>query len=85
MNQKAKKPAKSLVGLFFHSDPSLKDSTFCEGEIEAHLGDGLHLVRVSKWNKAQPFCLRLVRIDEMTSWFFYDEKDSRDVGLAKLQ
>lgn len=61
---------RSLVGKFFHT---FKDSKVqWQGYVISEPRDGFFLVQLFDWLMGEPSCQKLVRIEEMLSWDFYD-------------
>lgn len=62
----------SLVGSFFHSDASLQ----WQGCVVAEAVRGeVYLVELFEWLSGRSTHQRLVRMDDMTEWRFYDSAE----------
>ena len=75
-----------LVGQYFHS---IKDGrVLWQGLVIGDIGDGKHyLVQLFEWLMGEPSIQRIVTIEEMRDWFFYDSAEqmifSYEHGSAK--
>jgi len=58
----------SLVGSYFHSDAARG----WQGCVVAEPTPGLYLVELFGWMAGEPTDQRLVPLDDMTGWCFYD-------------
>lgn len=64
------KDRKTLEGKFFHS---FKDGKVVwQGYVIAEAKDGYFLVQLFEWVMGEPSCQKLVRVDTMLGWDFYD-------------
>ena len=62
-----------LVGRFFHS---VKDGHIeTQGEVIGRPEPGLYLVTYFDWVTGEPSVCRLVTIDQMKTWLFYEDLD----------
>lgn len=59
----------SLVGSYFHGD----DERQWQGCVVAEPSPGVFLVELFEWLVGSSSEQRLVRLDEMTEWHFYDD------------
>ncbi len=61
----------SLVGSFFHTDPERQ----WQGCVVAEVAPGVYLVELFEWIAGSSSGQRLVRIEEMSDWTFYDSSE----------
>jgi hypothetical protein len=62
-----------IVGRFFHT---LKEGQiFEQGEVISRPEPGWYLVTVFDWLTGDPYVCRLVRLEDMTEWFFYENSE----------
>jgi len=85
MKSKMNRVPVPLVGRFFHS---LKDGQIhWQGAVHGNPEPGWYMVVLFEWVTGAPNVERLVRIEEMASWFFYRDaeemKESFDSGVAR--
>lgn len=90
--QKAALPARdTLNGLFFHSTTSETkegksvETVLWQGLILGSPFPGYYLVQLFEWLMGGPSCLRLVRIEEMTSWRLYPTGDEMREAWERLR
>jgi hypothetical protein len=74
-----------LVGQFFHS---IKDGqVHWQGSIIGNPEPGWYLLQLYEWGFGQPNVQRLVKIEDMAGWLFYDTTEgmqySYDHGVAR--
>ncbi|HEY7207001.1 MAG TPA: hypothetical protein VH416_02075 [Gaiellaceae bacterium] len=62
--------ADSLVGSFFHSEPE-----HWQGVVVAEPFPGVYLVETFEWFAGSRYEQRLVWLDEMKGWHFYDDSE----------
>jgi hypothetical protein len=75
----------ALVGQFFHSIQNGKLEW--QGNVIGNPEAGWYLVQLFEWLMGEPNVQRLVRFEDMTEWFFYDDAEqmiySYEYGAAK--
>ena len=74
-----------LIGLFFHS---VKDGKIeWQGEIVGNPQPGWYMVQLFGWIDGIPNVQRLMRIEDMREWLFYEDTEimqfSYDHGVAR--
>jgi hypothetical protein len=75
----------SLVGCFFHQ---IKDEKVgWQGVVVGRPEPGLYLVQLFEWLMGEPNVRRLVKVEDMANWLFYEDGEqmvhSYDYGVAK--
>lgn len=74
--------AMGLQGKFFHSFKEKKVGW--QGCVISEVRDGFFLVQLFEWITGTPSCQKLVRIEEMVGWDFYDtEKEMKNTYQNK--
>lgn len=68
-------PKKSLIGQFFHS-VVLEDEIGWQGCVIGNPEPGYYYVQLFEWVMGEPNVRRLVRIEEMARWLFYESADA---------
>ena len=68
------KNAKSLISKSFHSFDKHGFIKW-QGQITAMPKDGLYLVQLYSWLNGEPTDQKLISIDDMVSWNFYDSNE----------
>jgi len=61
---------KALAGKFFHSFK--EKQVEWQGYVISEPREGFFLVQLFEWAMGEPSCQKLVRIDDMLGWDFYD-------------
>jgi len=62
-----------IVGRYFHT---LKDGKISEqGEVISRPEAGWYLVTFFDWIVGEPYVCRLVRLEDMAGWFFYENSE----------
>ena len=74
-----------LVGKFFHS---LEDEKIVwQGKILGEEQPGIYIIQLFSWLSGEPSNQRIIRIEEMNEWYFYDTQEclifSAEHGSAK--
>lgn len=65
--------ASPLVGKWFHSVEG--ETIKWQGEILAKINDGLFLVQLFSWISGDITEQKLVRLEDMLNWYFYDSNE----------
>jgi hypothetical protein len=80
-----KKQDTNLIGQFFHSIEDGKINW--QGVVIGNPLPGWYLVQLYEWLMGEPNVQRLVKIEEMHTWLFYDSSESMvysyDHGVAR--
>jgi hypothetical protein len=67
----------ALVGHYFLCEPNLRQRTHAsQGRIVSVEATGVYLVELYSWLDGMPFERKLVRLDEMGEWTFFDDAKS---------
>lgn len=61
----------SLIGSFFHGD----GEGGTQGQVVAEPTPGIYLVEFFSWMDGSPCWQKLIKIDQMTGWRFYDSSE----------
>lgn len=76
-----------LVGSFFHSISKEYGKVEWQGTVVSSPDPGWYLVQLFEWGFGEPNIRRLVRIEDMAGWLFYENeiqmKFSYDHGVAR--
>lgn len=79
-NKSIIKPAASLVGRCFHTFDKKTGQVKCQGRVVASPEPGWYLVVYYEWMMGQESYESLVPFKEMTTWWFYADKE--DMGYS---
>jgi len=82
-----KKIGDSLIGQFFHSISKDTGNIEWQGYVIGNPEPGWYLLQLFEWLMGEPNVCRLVRIEDMKDWLFYesaeDMKFSYESGMAR--
>ncbi|MGD8497827.1 MAG: hypothetical protein PVG82_02905 [Chromatiales bacterium] len=56
-----------------------------QGEVAAKVRDGYYLIRIIPRTKGGPTVQRLVSMDELMDWVFFDSEQDREIYLERRQ
>lgn len=77
--------ANAMIGKYFHS--IVNDKVLWQGCVIGNPEPGIYLLQLFEWLMGEPNVIRIVRIEEMKDWFFYNNGDemvlSYEHGAAK--
>ena len=77
----------ALAGHFFHSLTVEDEQLEWQGYVLGRVEPGVYLVQLFEWLMGEPNVRRLVRVERMQNWLFYETADqmaySHDHGLAR--
>ena len=74
MSKEQDKYNDDLVGQYFHS---IKDGQIkWQGVVLSNPEPGWYLIQLIEWMHGTPNLRRLIRIDEMSEWYFYPDSDT---------
>ena len=71
-----------IIGKWFHSMDKSPDFQGCvkwQGKVLSKINDGLYLVQLFEWMAGQPTEQKLVSLNEMSDWIFYDSSENMNI------